>query len=67
MMPRGPVVTGGGGGGRSTPAATIDRTFGRLPNVYKHALDMDALRLLPAFEALPPASAVALAGPASHR
>lgn len=52
---------------QAAPPPLEHRTWGRLPNVHRQALDMDALRLLPAFEALPPASAVALAGPASHR
>jgi hypothetical protein len=48
-------------------APTGDRQWGRLPNVYRHAPSMQAIRDQPAFEALPPVASVCVAGPDSHR
>ena len=45
------------------------RQWGRLPNVYRHALTMQQLREDPriAFEGLPPVEQLVLAGPSTHR
>lgn len=40
---------------------------GTLPNVYHQAVSLEELRRCPSFDALPPAAALALAGPPSWR
>ena len=75
------MVAGGGQavrGGAKPPAAMSphvgskeeeQRLWGRLPNVYRHALTMQQLREDPRvpFEGLPPVEQLVLAGPATHR
>ena len=58
-----------GGAAAAAGARQEAREWGRLPNVYRHALSMTQLREDPGLrvEALPPVARLVVAGPASHR